>query len=173
MKRILLMLLLGVGSTGLAANKSGVTPGGANQRASLEGCMNETLFNGVWRLMVQETTPIVRYGGQQHGYAVKVLWKNGTTKTIDALNTGVSTITLVLSDGSTLTAENDQDLKFKKLPQAAGSTFPLNFWADSSPKALAPVQKLLVEIRASGAIPSGVTYSTSTPSFRVHLDCQK
>ena len=150
-------------------------PGGANQRASLEGCIGETLFNGVWRLTVTSVTPAVRYSGQQKGYNVKLSWKNGTARTIDALNTGTKAITLVLQDGSTLTSENEQDLKYKSLPQASGTTVGLVFWADSAQTAagLAPPSKLLIEINASGAAASGVAYTAPNPSFRVRLDCSR
>jgi hypothetical protein len=162
-------LTLGVPSTASTA------PGGANQKASLEGCLGETLFNGIWRLMVNGVKPITRYNGQQKGYSLALSWKNGTTKTIDALNTGVKAITLVLADGTTLISENDQDLKYKALPQAAGITLELPFWADSgqSTAGIGQPSKLLVEVNASEASTSGVAYSTANPSFRVRLDCQK
>ncbi|WP_415784619.1 hypothetical protein [Deinococcus saxicola] len=34
------------------------SPGGANQRTSLEGYVGETLFNGMWRMIVKSGTPI-------------------------------------------------------------------------------------------------------------------
>lgn len=156
-----------------AAATAGAAPGGANQRASLDGCIGETLFNGVWRLTVSSVTPTVRYNGQQKGYSVKLSWRNGTTKTIDALNTGVKAITLALSDGNTLTSENEQDLKYKSLPQAAGTNVALSFWADSAQTAagLGQPSKLLIEIAASGAAASGIAYTAPNPSFRVRLDC--
>ena len=158
-----------------AAATAGAAPGGANQRASLDGCIGETLFNGVWRLTVSSVTPTVRYNGQQKGYSVKLSWRNGTTKTIDALNTGVKAITLALVDGNTLTSENEQDLKYKSLPQAAGTNVALSFWADSAQTAagLAQPSKLLIEIAASGAAASGVAYTAANPSFRVRLDCSR
>jgi hypothetical protein len=154
---------------------SAPAPGGANQRASTEGCVGEPLFNGVWRLTVNGVTPAVRYNGQQKGYRVSLSWKNGTTKTIDALNTGVKSLNLVLQDGSTLTSENEQDLKFKSLPQAAGTTVVLTFWADSAQTTagLAQPSKLIMEIKAGGAAASGVAYTSPTPSFRVRLDCSR
>lgn len=176
------LTLLGVPSTlrgntltlGTASANSAL-PGGANQKSSLEGCLGETLFNGVWRLTVKSVKPVTRYNGQQKGYSLALSWKNGTTKTIDALNTGVKAITLVLADGNSLTSENDQDLKYKALPQAAGATLELSFWADSAQSAagLGQPSKLLIDINASTAGSSGVAYSTTNPSFRVHLDCQK
>jgi hypothetical protein len=151
-------------------------PGGANQRASLEGCIGETLFNGVWRLTVKAARPISRYNGQQPGYSLSLEWKNGTPQTIDALNTGVKAVTLVLADGSTLESDNVQALLYKKLPQGAGIPLDLPFYFAGSARpapALAPPSKLLVEINPAGAAPSGVAYTTPTPSFRVRLDCQK
>lgn len=149
------------------------SPGGANQRASLEGCVGETLFNGVWRMTVKAVKPISRYNGQQKGYALSVEWKNGTVRTIDALNTGVKTLTLVLADGTTLTSDEAQTLLYKKLPQAAGLTLDLPFYADSaaSKTTLVSPSKFLVEINPAGA-PAGVAYTSTSPGFRVKLDCQ-
>ncbi|WP_110888495.1 hypothetical protein [Deinococcus yavapaiensis] len=153
---------------------STVTPGGANARVSLEGCLGQTLFNGVWRLTVKAVRPITRYGTYP-GYGLTLEWKNGTTRSIDALNTGVKSVTLVLADGTTLTSEDIQSLLYKKLPQAAGTSLELPFYADA-PKAanqFARPTKLLVEIDAAQAAASNVAYTTPTPSFRVLLDCKK
>lgn len=146
-------------------------PGGANQRASLEGCVGETLFNGVWRMTVTSVTPISRYNGQNRGYALKLEWKNGTTTAADALNSGVRGFQLILQDGSTLESENVQDLQYRKLAQGAGNTFTLNFYADSAQSPhLTPADKLLVEINPTpGAMRAA--YTTPTPSFRVRLTC--
>lgn len=159
--------------TGAAPSTS---PGGANQRTSLEGCLGETLFNGVWRMTVRSVKPISRYNGQQRGYAVSVEWKNGSTATADALNTGVKNLQLVLQDGSTLDSENSQQLLYRKLAQGAGGTFTLEYYADSAQSArLTPADKLLVEIDPAVLRNTGVkaAYSTPTPSFRVRLNCSR
>jgi hypothetical protein len=156
---------------------SNTTAGGTNQRASLEGCTGETLFNGVWRLTVLATKPISRYNGQQPGYNLNLEWKNGTKTTINALNTGLKTLNLVLEDGTVLQSEDVQSLANKSLPQAAGITLDLAFYAESG----TPVEKLskpakfLVEIDPKVLVNTGVpvVYSTPNPSFRVRLDCQK
>lgn len=152
------------------------SPGGANQRTSLEGCLGETLFNGVWRMTVKSVRPISRYNGQQRGYALSVEWKNGSTATADALNTGVKNLQLVLQDGNTLDSENGQQLLYRKLAQGAGNTFTLEYYADSAQSArLTPADKLLVEIDPAVLRNTGVkaAYSTPTPSFRVQLNCSK
>lgn len=160
-------LTLGTGSA------PAISPGGTNQRASLEGCIGETVFNGVWRMTVKSVTPISRYNGQNKGYALNIEWKNGTKTTVDALNSGVKTFQLTLQDGSTLESENVQSLQYKKLAQGAGNTFTLNFYADSaqSPR-LTPADKLLVEIDPPASAMKSA-YTMATPSFRVRLDCQK
>ncbi|GHF34162.1 hypothetical protein HNQ07_000170 [Deinococcus metalli] len=169
---------LGIPSSvsGRTVTLGSATPGGANQRASLEGCVGETLFNGVWRLTVRSVKPAQRYGGQQRGYAVTLEWKNGSAVTTDGQNTGVKGLQLILQDGSALESETVQDLQFRKLAQGAGSTFTLAFYADSAASAnLTPADKLLVEIDPAVLRATGVkaAYSTPTPSFRVRLGCQK
>ena len=161
-------LTLGTGAAGATA------PGGANQRASLEGCLGETLFNGIWRMTVRSVKPISRYNGQQRGYAVAIEWKNGSPVTTDALNTGAKTFQLVLQDGSTLDSENYQDLLYRKLAQGAGNVFTLEYYADSARSArLTPADKLLVEIDPAVLRATGVkaAYTAPTPSFRVRLTC--
>jgi hypothetical protein len=156
---------------------SSVTAGGANQRASLEGCIGETLFNGVWRFTVLATKPISRYNGQQPGYSLNLEWKNGTKTTINALNTGIKTLNLVLEDGTVLQSEDVQNLTNKSLPQGAGIALDLAFYAESGTPAekLSKPAKFLVEIDPKVLINTGVpvAYSTPNPSFRVRLDCQK
>ena len=129
---------------------------------------------------LEDLKPVTRYNGQQKGYSLALSWKNGTTKTIDALNTGVKAITLVLADGNSLTSENDQDLKYKALPQAAGTTLQLSFWADSAQSAagLGQPSKLLVDTFTVSIVSAGATYMTwfgsqmltlVAPSVRVEL----
>ncbi len=161
---------------------SSVTPGqtvagGANERVSLEGCIGETLFNGIWRLTVKSFKPVSRYNGQQLGYSLSLEWKNGSKVTADALNTGVKNLNLVLSDGTVLQTETSQDLTAKKLPQGAGATLELAFYAESGVTAdrLGKPAKFLVEIDPKVLANTGLAagYTTPNPSFRVRLDCQK
>jgi hypothetical protein len=168
---------LTLSNTGGTDSASSVTPGGANQRASLEGCIGETLFNGVWRLTVKSTTPISRYDGQQPGYNLNLEWKNGTKTTTNAQNTGVKSLDLVLEDGTVLRSEDVQNLTNKSLPQGAGIALNLRFYAESGTPAdtLSKPGKFLVEIDPKVLVNTGVAvaYSTPIPSFRVRLDCQK
>ena len=156
---------------------SAVTDGGANQRVSLEGCIGETLFNGIWRLTVKALKPINRYNGQQLGYSLSLEWKNGAKVSADALNTGVKNLNLVLADGTVLQTDDAQNLTGKKLPQGAGVNLELMFYAASGVTAdrLGKPDKFLVEIDPLVLKRTGVAaaYTTPNPSFRVRLDCQK
>ena len=155
----------------------GQTAGGANQRVSLEGCIGETLFNGIWRLTVKSVKAINRYNGQQLGYSLSLEWKNGAKVSADALNTGIKNLNLVLSDGTVLQTDDVQSLTYKKLPQGAGVALELAFYTASGVTAdkLGKPDKFLVEIDPLVLKSTGVAtaYTTPNPSFRVRLDCQK
>ena len=162
---------------GSSAPSSQMAAGGANQRVSLEGCIGETLFNGIWRLTVKSVKAINRYNGQQLGYSLSLEWKNGAKVTADALNTGIKNLNLVLSDGTVLQTDDAQSLTSKKLPQGAGVALELAFYTASGVTAdkLGKPDKFLVEIDPLVLKNTGVAtaYTTPNPSFRVRLDCQK
>lgn len=175
------------GTTLTLANASGsvasqgVTAGGTNQRASLEGCINETLFNGVWRLTVKSIEPIVR-NETVPGWGVTLEWKNGTKATTYATQTGVKNFALIMPNGDALEidAYDAQQVTDRDVQQGAGVTHQLRFFfaPNTPPENLPRPAKLLVEIDPKGItagtlIAAGVAYSTPNPSFRVRLDCQK
>jgi hypothetical protein len=166
---------LTLGNPGSTAQNA--TAGGANQRASLEGCVGETLFNGIWRLTVTSTKPISRYNGQQPGYSLSLEWKNGAKVTTDALNTGIKSLNLALEDGTVLVTDDAQNLTSKTLPQGAGVALNLAFYAQSGTNAdtLSKPSKFLIEIdpKVLGNTGVAAAYTAPNPSFRVRLDCQK
>ena len=162
---------------GSSANPNAAAAGGANQRVSLEGCIGETLFNGIWRLTAKSVKAISRYNGQQLGYSLNLEWKNGAKVSADALNTGVKTLNLTLEDGTVLLTDDAQSLTGKRLPQGAGVNLELMFYEASGVTAdkLGKPDKFLVEIDPLVLKNTGVaaSYTTPNPSFRVRLDCQK
>jgi len=83
--------------------------GGANQKASVEGCTRQTLFDGVWRLRVEDVQSAHRpFSGDPGtpGYAVRVQIRNGSHRTLSLANSGISGngtgVELVTVDGNTL-----------------------------------------------------------------------
>jgi hypothetical protein len=158
-----------------------VTAGGTNQRASLEGCIGETLFNGVWRLTVKSIEQIVR-SETVPGWGVTLEWKNGTKATAYATMTGVKNFALILANGNPLeiNSYDAQQVTDKDLQQGAGVTHQLKFYfpPNTPLENLPRPAKLLVEIDPKGItagslLAAGVAYTTPNPSFRVRLDCQK
>lgn len=175
---------LTLGGPGTTANQ---TPGGANQRPSLEGCLGETLFNGIWRLKVTRLEAIKRDPGtplEAPGWGLTVELRNGARGTlVPAADTGVRGSMVAFADAQTLSAEplSEQKLTYANLPQGGVVTAQLRFYYPydiDRAKVQKPV-KFLFEINPKGfedAIrrrAGGASYTTPTPSFRVRLDCQR
>lgn len=68
-----------------------------------EGCMNQWLFNGVWRAKVTAVEPTMN-GSQQTGWQVTQVWRNGTSQELAPADSMLLPEQLSLS-GSTLEAE--------------------------------------------------------------------
>ncbi|PYE53912.1 hypothetical protein [Deinococcus yavapaiensis] len=167
-----------------AQNAAAIAPGGANQRASLEGCVGETLFNGVWRMTVRKVEAIGPDVGLGPGWGVTVELRNGTTTKTNLHDTGLENIDLSLPNGNTLTFEErtaEEGFIYKELAQASGVTYQLRFHvqdtrapASSVPRpAKLTIQLNPARLTAGYLIAGKVAYTTPTPSFRVRLDCQK
>lgn len=168
----------------LGAQAATTTPGGANQRASLEGCVGETLFNGVWRLTTKKVEAIGADVGLGPGWGVTVELRNGTTTKTNLHDTGLTAIELVQPDGNTFTFEErtaEEPFLYKEVTQAGGVTYQLRFHVQDARAVASSVPKpakLIVQLdprrlTAGYLIAGKVAYSTPTPSFRVRLDCQK
>jgi hypothetical protein len=157
------------------------TTGGSNQRESLEGCLGEDFFNGVWRVKVLGVEPITDDNGTA-GWGITTEMKNGSSQTLMAIDTGISGtgegVQLVLEDETILSVDpyDVQTLTFASLPQGGGITHQLKFFPafGSEPNTSKPI-KFLFEMKPSGmavsVMDAGIFYSTDNPSLRVKLDC--
>ncbi|ALW88436.1 hypothetical protein [Deinococcus actinosclerus] len=163
--------------------------GGSNQLGAAEGCLNEWLFNGTWRLRVTSVKYVPDAGnGNYYGWVVTTEFRNGGKQLLNLSSTGIEKgVSLALKDGST------KDLGLggiasafrtgTDLPPGAGLVMDLPFsWQGGAPtnaqlQANPPV-KLIVPVDVSALRRGGSTlYKTvnysKDPSFRVNLTCRK
>ncbi len=163
------------GTLTLSLPSATATQGGANQNAALEGCINEWLFNGVWRF--RATSLEAFKDGDRSGWRVAAELRNGTKANNIALGgTGFTALQLALSDGNQIGVYNVTDLDVP-VAQGASVRASLVFYSDDPNEARTPT-KLLLLLKPSASDVSvlrsaGGSYSTSDPSFRVKLDCTK
>ncbi|MBB6015715.1 hypothetical protein ACFP9V_04865 [Deinococcus radiopugnans] len=171
-----------------AASAAPTAAGGANQITALEGCINQTLFNGIWRVKVVSLSPIHTAdpgGPDTPGWAVKLEVRNGTQKTTSLMSTGFgassggSQPALVLTDGSTLALNDSDFLKpwSQDVLQGGVNTFTLRFsyptgTTEAQAQALKP-SKFILQINSDLPPYLGVKYSVPDPSLRVQLTCKK
>ncbi len=160
------------------------TAGGADQRESLEGCIGETFFNGIWRARVLSVEAIAKDGlTPTPGWGVTVEMRNGTQMSLMPASTGIAGagqgVHLVTADEAILPVDplDVQQLTYANLPQGSGVTHQLKFYYPfGTPQdAVQPPAKLLLEMKpediGSSLQAAGLAYSTPNPSLRVHLDC--
>jgi hypothetical protein len=143
--------------------------GGANQIAALEGCVNEWLFNGIWRFRVLSLEPLP--AGGRGGWKAKVELRNGTTANGAALaGTGWQGLMLVLDDGNTLESQY-VEMRDKPFAQGTGLVQEAVFYSNDTAKTPTKLLLLLDPKKMNTSLK--IRYSVPNPSFRVRLDCRK
>jgi hypothetical protein len=96
-----LFLLIAAIAGGISALPIAPAQGAANRMQ--EGCMNQWLFNGVWRVRATKVEPFMD-GSQQVGWQVTESWRNGTTQEIAPNDSMLQDQVLQLDDGSSIAA---------------------------------------------------------------------
>lgn len=157
---------------GIAVNLSGSTlsigaAGGQNQVAALEGCLGQTLFNGNWRVTVQEADKAS--AGNRDLWRLKVNYGNASSVPNKLYINSIKDIVLVMKDGT-------QTSKSSSLGGGSES------WAPGSQRTLTydiavkdfsednPPVKLLLLFNAK---PLKGQYTVPDPNMRFDLTCTK
>ncbi len=93
-----------------------------------DGCMNQWLFNGVWRAQVTKVEPIMD-GAKQTGWQVTQSWRNGTSRELAPADSAMKDEQLALSSG-TLTAEGhrQEGLAYNTLAPSGQFTYTQTFF---------------------------------------------
>ncbi|WP_424951228.1 hypothetical protein [Deinococcus sp.] len=179
------VLSLNTGAAPVSSMTTGNGAGGAAQKASVSGCLNEYLFDGIWRFRVTRVEVLTDPGrGDYPYYNVTAELKNGTTRTIEPTDTGIgasTAVSLAFADGNSLNYSYGSDWVdkvFGKVLQGSGFVFNFRIYpGDKLPLAQVQAnkpQKLLFEVdpaKLDGGLKVGFT--VPDPSFRVDLTCAK
>jgi len=175
---LLCAVALGASLAAGAATPAPKPPGGANQKSSLNGCMNEWLFNGVWRMRVTGFKPVDDFGTK--GIGVNLEARNGTTKTLALGTSGVDGqgqgVDLVTTDGDAMTLDASgfqTSLGYKQIVQGGAAKATLHFHFQNPADAGKKPGKLIVQFDQKNVQVPGVKYPIKNPSLRVNLTCDK
>jgi hypothetical protein len=145
------------------------TEGGANQVAALEGCLNEWIFNGIWRVRATNPTPIT---GDRNGLSVRFEFRNGTQANgIAPSGTGWGGVQVALDDGTTVSAANTNDVRDPGYVPGGSHMQTLEFFWDDVTRT--PKKLIVVFNPKEMNTSANVKFSVPDPSLRVKLDCTK
>jgi hypothetical protein len=152
-------------------------PGGANQRASVEGCLGQTLFNGVWRLTVTESA--LKQNPDEPDYknwGITLELRNGKNKQNSPGDSGFQDYPqIAFGDSSVLDMQTAAQVQYQKaifyksFPPGGAAQMTMYYRLEGDNMTKVPT-KLLMSIKRTEY---GKTfgYTVADPSFRVKLDC--
>jgi len=144
---------------------------------SREGCMNQWLFNGLWRVEVTKVEPYMN-GSQQVGWQVTEVWRNGTSVQLSPGDSQLQDQRLELGNGAITAKETTSgslsmgSLGFNNFAPAGQYTYTQVFYRQNvdpsdKPKGL--------EITFNGALlaqlKSKPQFTTSKYNFHFNLGC--
>jgi V8-like Glu-specific endopeptidase len=164
-------------ATGAAANAQG----GSTEIAAQQGCLNQWLSNGVWRMRATAIGPFNNADGLRVGWAVTEQWTNVSNQAIAPYDTLVQDEQLAFASGNTVASSNTitsgnyfQKITFDTLNPGASVTDPVVFWPTPFDASQTPV-KVLVMFDAAHANQSRFRphYTTNPANFRIDLTCTK
>jgi len=160
--------------------------GGSTQVSAQDGCMNQWMFDGVWRVRVTNVAYQPK-GDHPNRWDVTMQWANGTKYAgIAPADTMKQDLVLGLQNGDTLTATdttvgslNQQQLDFHTFPASGQFTYTQSFYSNDDVENNKPVKLLVTfdipKYKAANPNNSGKFWKTKTPgyNYRINLTCTK
>jgi hypothetical protein len=158
--------------------------GGSHEVAAHEGCLNQWVSNGIWRVRVTQVSPDVDpSSNQQMGWDVSENWVNVTKRSITPNDSFILDQQLVVLNGDTISSSNStvttlvaQKLDYRVF--APGSSFthmqPFRLSREKLDPSNKPVKLLLMfDTKAYVTYTNAPKYTSKTPNIRIKLDCTK
>ena len=161
--------------------------GGSTQVNAQSGCMNQWMFNGVWRVRVTNVA-FQPAGDNANGWNVTEQWGNGTSYAgITPIDTMKQDQVLALTNGDTMSATdtthgnlNQQQLDFHSFPASGQFTYTQTFFSAQTLDQNNKPAKLLITFDAATykknhPANTGKFWKTKAPSYnyRIDLTCTK
>ena len=161
--------------------------GGSTQVSAQAGCINQWMFNGVWRVRVTSVA-FQPAGDAPNAWNVTMQWNNGTQYAgISPIDARKQDMVLALANGDTLSATdttrgtlNQQQLDFHSFPASGQFTYTQSFFSGNTLDPNNKPAKLLVTFDVAGYKAShpgntGKFWTLKSPgyNYRINLDCTK
>jgi len=153
--------------------------GGANQRPSVEGCLGQTLFNGIWRLTVTDSAVKVNPDDADYkNWGVTIELRNGKNAQNSPGDSGFQEYPqIAFEDGTVLDmattgakVQYQNAIFYKNLPPGGVARTTMYYRMEGDDANRTPT-KLLISIKPV-EYGKKFGYTVSDPSFRVNLTCK-
>ena len=154
--------------------------GGSFQLSAKEGCLNQWLANGLWKVRVTQVGPEMD-NGTQVGWLVTQDWTNVSGQKLQPTQSWVADEQLVLANGDTVSSGNATLTTFKvrelisrDFNPGASYTHTQNFRYDrpAFDPSNKPVRLLVVFDVGAYKYFNGKPFPGSPPNFRIRFGCQ-
>lgn len=159
--------------------------GGSTQVKAQPGCVNQWLFNGMWRVRVTKVDFRPAADGYPNAWDVTMQWANGTTLAdLQPASTGKQDLVLAFANGDTLAATAttngtliEQKLDYHTFPASGQYTYTQTFYSGDALDPNNKPAKLLVTFDvATYKAAHGTKYwtqKTAGYNYRIDLTCDK
>ncbi|WP_309572931.1 hypothetical protein [Deinococcus sp.] len=171
---------LSISTAGGTAAPGGTVAGGSQQLTALAGCLNQTLFNGVWRVKFSNLRLVPEDNSGR--WTVDLEVRNGTSKMMTGADGMLMADSLhmafLAADGTpmnwgTTDELNGQKFTFSQLPPSGVWRGTVTTIDGNAATAGRPPTKLLWRVAPGegGDFAKALPWGVKDPSFRIDLTC--
>jgi hypothetical protein len=155
--------------------------GGSYQVPAQEGCLNQWVANGLWKMRVTKVDPEMD-AGNQVGWQVAQGWVNISGRKFAPGNAWMGDEQLVLSNGDTVSSSNTTITTLKAQQLVGHSTDPgasfthvqnFRYFRPAFDPSNKPVRLLVVFDEGAYKYFNGKPMPVIPPNFRISFDCKK